>query len=65
MYFSYKQEGGYEVQSLTAMKSVYVKHTTLMIVILAGGSISVLAYMAHVAERDWQVNRANVLTGEC
>lgn len=50
----YKEEGGYEVGSLTAMKSVYLQYTTTMIAVLAGGSILILAYMAHVAERDWQ-----------
>lgn len=50
----HKAEGGCEIRSLTAMKTAYLKHTAVMVAILAGGSILILAYMAHVAERDWQ-----------
>jgi hypothetical protein len=50
----HKANGGCEIRALTAVKTAYLKHTAVTVAILAGGSILMLAYMAHVAERDWQ-----------
>jgi len=50
----HKANGGCEIRALTAVKTAYLKHTAVTVAILAVGSILMLAYMAHVAERDWQ-----------
>merc|ERR1712028_68401 len=50
----HKSAGGMEIRALTAMKTAYIKHTAVMVAALGGGSILILAYMMHCAERDWQ-----------
>lgn len=50
----YRERGGPEINYKLALKAVMINYEALFVAVVYGGSIVVLAYMWHVAERDWQ-----------
>merc|ERR1711998_51392 len=50
----YRERGGPEINYKLAMKAVMINYEALFVAVVYGGSVIVLAYMWHVAERDWQ-----------